>query len=792
MYFFSFQSKQPQIASQDLMISKYQAHQKDIDDITVSLQKLNLENCTWTFLNVDIVIANIQSPLQTLHLKSTDNKRKNTANITDSVLGTVLFERFRDVQISRCNFEGHDRINSTIFNFANTTGKITQSNFTGNIISSSEAGRYGRSQGAALIIVRDESDITIKTSKFFSNEVINGTISVYQESTLFVEGSIFDNNHADHSGGSIYAKDRSAVKIESTNFTRNIAKRFGGAVYASNKCTVDIDMKSIYHLNTAKHEDGGAISAFGSTSVSIYNSTFTNNRAEIGRGGALNADLGCSVFLSNVFFKNNSAFDSSGAIQCFYDCNLSAEHCQFQNHRSNDGGAISTRTRSAMNFNNCTFFNNTALMTNTGAIVVADRVNLTVQDSTFSKNSGAHYAGAILAYSKCSVNIRSTNFTSNLAHFGAGCIYAEKDVLLEFQSCHFVDNIAYRSGGVMIGGPSVQVNTDNCHFINNTALTGFGGVFDGFGLVNITGSHFTSNRAGYRGGFLGKNDNAAKSDTIINIEDSTVVNNSASQDGGALFCLRCVLTSVNTIWVANVAKSDGGALYLMTETNVTIINDTFDANVAQYGDGGAIILKDNSKLDTNGPVFINNTAENAGGAINIWSSPGVGIHNTRFLGNRANFMAGAIIIHSGVLLSAYQSVFAENNARAMGGALKLQEGGEVCCEHCAFLNNQAGQGGAIYVKASELKLARTDLIENQARKGESVYIFASEDKPPPSIKLFDSVFSNGIVFVNSSQSSFEEVVVELNLFRSEPNPTMDIKETPYASGNVNIIFIVYM
>jgi predicted outer membrane repeat protein len=168
-------------------------------------------------------------------------------------------------------------------------------------------------------------DYTIRliNCQFNSNKAksVGGAIIIYR-SIMTVESkilSVFQNNSASDSGGSIYAVD-STIKIANVEFRNNMAK-YGGAIriYSSN-LTI---MGSSFRNNTAL--SGGAIIIFDSR-LNVTDFSDLNIRSEF-QGNTANGSGGCiyasysKVDISNGDFKTNTAQDSGGGI-IIYGSNL--------------------------------------------------------------------------------------------------------------------------------------------------------------------------------------------------------------------------------------------------------------------------------------------------------------------------------------------------------------------------------------------------------------------------------------------------------------------------------------
>ena len=178
------------------------------------------------------------------------------------------------------------------------------------------------------------------------------------------------NGNADI-GGAIY--NTGSVYAYNTNFINNTAATMGGAVFNNGTLTIQkciVDNNDITKRTSSDSEDygGAAIYNWYDSTLSIKNSTISNNLKNYKNGdyvvGAVTS-LGKTIISQNSYFVNNSG---------------------------RWGGAITT----------------------SGSSLPGKKVNeLSISDSTFSKNGGLYGAGIFIQGSKFSIT--SCVFDSNTA-----------------------------------------------------------------------------------------------------------------------------------------------------------------------------------------------------------------------------------------------------------------------------------------------------------------------------------------------------------------------------------------
>ncbi|MEZ4520187.1 MAG: PKD domain-containing protein [Thermomicrobiales bacterium] len=146
--------------------------------------------------------------------------------------------------------------------------------------------------------------------------------------TMQIDASTFNGNHADEAGGSIDVAG--VLTIAASTFSNNTAGS-GGAIRNLSELYVST---SSFFGNSA--EGGGAISDAGST-VEIDSSTFIANSAANGSGGAIGAGT-FSFDLTNSTFVGNTASEMGGAIASSFQ--MSVAHSTLTGNVASEGGAI--------------------------------------------------------------------------------------------------------------------------------------------------------------------------------------------------------------------------------------------------------------------------------------------------------------------------------------------------------------------------------------------------------------------------------------------------------------------
>ena len=163
----------------------------------------------------------------------------------------------------------------------------------------------------------------------------------------------------------------------------------------------------------------------------------------------------------------------------------------------------------------------------------------------------------------------------------------------------------------------------------------------------------------------------------LNIQTSTISNNTATGPGGAIYSVATATVSIiGSQVIGNQTPSFSGAMYCSASTLITITNSTFFGNQSGTAGSGAIGFFD-TKAIISGCTFSGNTTLGAGGAMVTYSRTGatIGIENSTFSGNVADY-AGAFYAQVGTT-DLRNVTITGNSARRAGGGLNNPGGDTV-------------------------------------------------------------------------------------------------------------------
>ena len=398
-----------------------------------------------------------------------------------------------------------------------------------------------------------------------------------------------------------------------TAFKDNTAATMGGAVFNKGTLTIQkciVDSNDITKRTSSASEDygGAAIYNWYDSTLFIKNSTISNNLKNYKNGdyivGAVTS-LGKTTISQNSYFVNNSG---------------------------RWGGAITT----------------------SGSSLPGKKVNeLSISESTFSKNGGLYGAGIFIEGSKFTIT-----------------------------SCVFDSNTASGKGNMTPNdnnGAAIEVtNTDKAitgtisktKFTNNKAQ--YGGAIDiCAGTIKILNSKFINNSADVEGGAI--DINAANGNPKVTISSSNFINNSAPV-GGA---------------ICNVHD--------LTVKGSTFIDNTPNTIFNWVGAGGNLNLNIKTFTDL----------QNAIGLVTGTLTLNQNVAMTAK--EAANFVNGVVINKNIAIDGKGHTIDAKN----LGRIFSIGEGFTVTLTNATLINGKADKGGAIYNNGS-LTLSDVKLSDNAA------------------------------------------------------------------------------
>lgn len=354
---------------------------------------------------------------------------------------------------------------------------------------------------------------------------------------------------AENKGGGIYAGG-GKITIGNVLFTDNAADLGGGLYVMGVAVGSDLD----FIANTAD-VDGGGLAA---EHISLNTCTFQNNMAAQNGGGAhgqVSAN-GCE------FVSNSSGGQGGGAYGT-----TSANGCEFVgNSAGGDGGGVYATAGGAQN---CLFEDNTS-MGNGGGVYAAPGTLKGLNNCNVASNTAVGDGGG--AYGWLTVDMSTV--MDNQADGSGGGLYVTRGQVLETT---IQGNVAAQDGGGVYLSPAYNMLVSGCDFINNGAAQG-GGVYSRAIEDEIWECMFDGNTAALGAGIY--NESAAP----FRMVKLVLLNNMATDRGGAVYNEGAGAELLNSLVVDNTATNEGGGLYAAAAA--TVVNVTFNGNAAGSSGGG--------------------------------------------------------------------------------------------------------------------------------------------------------------------------------------------------------------
>ena len=521
--------------------------------------------------------------------------------------------------------------------------------------------------------------VSITSSVFKGNNSTGGSGgAIFALSDLKITDSTFggensaDKNSASVDGGAIFAG--AGLVISDSHFENNITEKCGGAIgFGKDGSTSTLQItNTMFKNNTAgtdaANKGGGALWISTSGGVEITNSVFDSNNGYL--GGAIYNNQKSDITISNSVFKNNTAVFNGGAIFTGYN-EANREYGTVTINDSsfignvcvNRGAAIFNDAKGTVIINNGVFRDNSA--EGSGGVVnnFGGKLTLNVQEGKsmlFSGNNGKTYGTLITDQGgKTTINVAaggSLIFEKNTAEKGAAISVWEQTgtnltingalgSLIEF------NNNASTISGALLYNNNVSINADAIRFVGNTAAKGaaiYGGALNTLD-INANRLEFINNSSTEDGGAIYLAQNA-----VLNLNNAYFKGNTAPK-ASAIYSSG-TLTVSDSIFEQNISTNDLGAIYLTGESVATFVNSSFYNNKTEKGIWGAIglnyatlnLIADNGISEFRGNStsqgniainlydrnsIVNLNAGNSGKILlydKIWSSAGVA-NNTNYI-----------------------------------------------------------------------------------------------------------------------------------------------------------------
>ena len=335
----------------------------------------------------------------------------------------------------------------------------------------------------------------------------------------------------------------------------------------------NVTLKNLIIIHGKTNNNGGGIYNVGN--LQLINVSFEKNVAS--NGGAICNNGNLSII--NSTFEDNTATGNGGAIFTFFS-SLKVNNTDFINNHGK--WATIYAAYSNITIDNSLFINTS---TEYAGAIYATMGELEVYNSNFINMHSYQTAGSIALKSNPKTFIKNSTFinstTGNYYGANAGAIFCDfgDGSLLTLPQLFIYDSTfinCYSSFGGAVATLYSILIVNNSNFINNSAYFDGGAIYSSYGYFSVNNSNFIENKGIYN--FTGRSTEggAIFLDKLeAEIENSIFENNSVGLNGGAIFAYDIDLRLFNNIFKNNNAK-DGSALYVAFGNDIDLINNSFN------------------------------------------------------------------------------------------------------------------------------------------------------------------------------------------------------------------------
>lgn len=328
-----------------------------------------------------------------------------------------------------------------------------------------------------------------------------------------------------------------------------------------------------------------------------------------------------------------------------------------------------------------------------GGFRTPSSLNIEIKNLTVTNGFAIESSGGALAVSWCGI--------------GSGCFGSVQE--LKLTNLEFKNSRASKNGGCLFIGKENAVILTNVT-VSGCEADGLGGGIYTF-TSTIKNSTITKNTSSSGGGIY-ITDNSIYQDGIVQLDNVTVSNNYAKDQGGGVYVEDELILSSSTV-ENNRALNSGGGVYLERNTKATIEKSSFTRNVVEIdnGSGGGVIINNAFSFTAKDTTFRENSAAFGGAILSFSATPS--ITNSTFSANSASKSGGAIYMNetdSGVL-SINSTTFANNTANTSGAAVYAFKG------NMALKNSilQASQGSnCTFESAAKFATSSSNIISDNS------------------------------------------------------------------------------
>lgn len=314
-----------------------------------------------------------------------------------------------------------------------------------------------------------------QTAAEFRIFLVGGTGNLSLNGVTVSNGCADGNPSSDPAahGGGLYVRSGGTVTITNSTFSNNTARYFGGGLNNGGGTLTISDSTISNNTAVTTGSSGGGGGLYNSGTTTITGSTFSGNSAASGYGGGGVLTRDGTVDVSGSSFSGNTAYVGGGIASGldFGTPELSVTNSTFSSNSAQaDGGGISSN--GVLTIVGSTFSGNSTLGEGGGLSHINETATIT--NSTFSGNSAGTDGGGVWYRDDDDLQMSNVTIASNTATGDGGGFFTEDAG----------DSAANVANTIIAGNSDVGNNAPDC---GGEALFSLG-----YNLVqNTTGCSFT-------------------------------------------------------------------------------------------------------------------------------------------------------------------------------------------------------------------------------------------------------------------------------------------------------------
>ena len=498
--------------------------------------------------------------------------------------------------------------------------------------------------------------------------------------------------------------------------TANNAWTFGGALWVLHGAQAQVNESMFIGNSSGRH--GGAIGV-GRSKLTVNNSSFVNNRA-YGDGGAIGIWLSTGVINNSSFVGNETRIaQAGGAIGIGRNVSLSVANSTFSDNYAGEGGAIATRrhpldasVNSRTTLTHVTMFDNRARKDGHNIWVDPSDVNFTLRNSLIIGKRGSSCLGPLRENSGNFIEDGSCASMEGgdpmLGEITGAPAYFP---LLDGSPALDAADARFCTAADQVGTSRPQ--GDGCDIGAIESTTAIPVPTPVPGICPLPDQIIAANTDSAVGSCAAGNG----ADTIFMIRDFTLeaklppITSDITLEGNGytisgdnafgIFEVDGGSLTISDVTLTKGSASRGGAISLKNGGRAMVEDVIFRENSAFFG--GAIATESvGDRLTVRNSSFVDNRAETSGGAI---STDGglIEVSGSAFQDNQAEATGGAIAALRGRLNMSNSTI--SGNKALTGGGIHVK-GAEATLNHLTIMNNTTERviGAGIYREAGAVYL----------------------------------------------------------------------------------------